>query len=364
MRPEWQETVKRHLQRRAAGSRRSIMGMASAIAFLLLVGWGMFFAVVLPGQYEVADRAPFGLGLAFTAFILGARHAFDADHIAAVDNTTRKLVGEGSRPVSVGFWFALGHSTVVIVAVTLLAAGLNRLADQISDGDSLLASITGVWGVVVSGLFLLLIGTLNLYSLIGIARVFRQLRSGEYNEAEIEDLLQNRGLLNRVLAPLARQVDRPWKMYPIGVLFGLGFDTATTIGLFVIGGSAALTAPWYVVLVLPVLFTAGMTLFDTLDGIFMHRAYQWAFARPVRKVYYNLMVTGTSVIVAFLVGGVGLLGLVAERMQVDSGPVAWVASVNLENFGFLICGLFAATWLAAVAYWKLGKVEARYSLPE
>ena len=125
-----------------------------------------------------------------------------------------------------------------------------------------------------------------------------------------------------------------------------------------------LTAPWYVVLVLPVLFTAGMTLFDTLDGIFMHRAYQWAYARPVRKVYYNLMVTGTSVMVAFLVGGVGLLGLVAERMQVNSGPVAWVASVNLENFGFLICGLFAATWLAAVAYWKLGKVEARYSLPD
>lgn len=356
--------MKRDLQRQSAGNQRSIVGMAVVIAFLLVAGWGMFFAVVLPGQYELADQAPFGIGLAFTAFILGARHAFDADHIAAVDNTTRKLVGEGRRPVSVGFWFALGHSTVVIVAVALLAAGLNLLADQISDDDSVLASITGLWGVIVSGLFLLLIGSLNLYSLIGIARIFRQLRSGEYNEAEMEELLQNRGLINRILGPLARQIDRPWKMYPIGVLFGLGFDTATTIGLFVIGSSAALAAPWYVVLVLPVLFTAGMTLFDTLDGIFMHRAYQWAYARPIRKVYYNLMVTGMSVVVAFLVGGVGLLGLLAEKMPVQSGPLAWVASVNLENFGFMICGLFAVTWLAAVAYWKLGKVEARYSLPD
>ncbi len=345
------------------GTIRSVVGMLVVVAVLRVLGWGMVFAVVLPGHYPLAGNAVFGLGLAFTAFTLGIRHAFDADHIAAIDNTTRSLVSGGRAPASVGFWFALGHSTVVVVAVALLAAGVNALAGQISDDDSTLASITGVWGPLVSGIFLALIGTANLVSLASIWRIFRRLRTGAYDEAQLEAQLRGRGVVSRALHPLTRHIDRPWKMYPIGLLFGLGFDTATTIGLFVIGSGAALNTPWYVVLVLPVLFTAGMTFFDTLDGILMNRAYRWAYARPVRKVYYNLTVTAMSVIIAFLVSGVVLAGLVAEQTDVRTGPLAWLAALNLENFGFVVVGLFTVIWACAVAYWKLGRVEERYSLP-
>lgn len=230
--------------------------MTAVIMLLLALGWGLFFIVVLPGDYGLGDNQTFGLGLAFTAFTLGARHAFDADHIAAIDNTTRKLVNEGRQPMSVGFWFALGHSTVVLAAVGLLAAGFNALADQMSDDGSALATISGTWGVIVSGAFLILIGTVNLYSLTKLWRTFRELSTGNYSEAKLEEQLQYRGVFNRVLGPLARRIDKPWKMYPVGLLFGLGFDTATTIGLFVIGSGAALAAPWYVVLVLPILFAA------------------------------------------------------------------------------------------------------------
>ncbi|MDR3453873.1 MAG: HoxN/HupN/NixA family nickel/cobalt transporter [Rhodoferax sp.] len=337
--------------------------MAAVVALLMVLGWGTFFIVVLPGSYSLGNHALFGVGLAYTAFTLGIRHAFDADHIAAIDNTTRKLVADGQRPFSVGFWFALGHSTVVIVAVALLAAGLNVLAPQLSDEHSVLASITGVWGVVISGGFLLLIGALNLASLAGIWRVFRQLKAGTYNEAELEMQLQNRGGLNRILGPVARRVDKPWKMYPVGFLFGLGFDTATEISLFVIGGSAALAAPWYVVLVLPILFTAGMTLFDTLDGIVMNRVYEWAHARPVRRIYYNLAVTLMSVTIAFLVGGIGLLGLMAQKLHTQTGLLAWIVSIDLQNFGFVIVGIFLTTWLGAFAYWKWRSVEGRHSAP-
>ena len=346
------------------GVRRSLIGMGAVIVLLLTVGWGMLFLVVLPGHYVVGDRALFGLGLAITAFTLGIRHALDADHIAAIDNTTRKLVADGRRPVSVGFWFALGHSTVVIVAVSLLAAGLNVLAEQMTEDDSTLTSLAGMWGVLFSGIFLMLIGALNLASLRGIWRVFREMKRGRFDEAELEKQLNDRGVLNRILGPVARRVDKPWKMYPVGVLFGLGFDTATTIGLFVIGGNAALIAPWYVVLVLPILFAAGMTLFDTLDCVLMNRAYEWAYARPVRKVYYNLAVTVMSVTVAFLVGGIGLIGLLAQWLQVNSGPMAWLASIDLENFGFVIVGIFLVTGLCAFGYWKLGRVEERYSVTD
>jgi nickel/cobalt transporter (NiCoT) family protein len=343
---------------------RSVAGMCTVLTVLMVTGWGGFFTVVLPGHYTVGDGALFGLGLAFTAFTLGIRHALDADHIAAIDNTTRKLADNEAVPVSVGFWFALGHSTVVVVAVALLAAGANALANQLSQDDSTLASITGIWGPLVSGAFLVLIGTVNLVTLVGIWRVFRRLRTGAYDEAQLEARLRGRGALSRVLYPLTRHIDRPWKMYPIGLLFGLGFDTATTIGLFVIGSGAALTAPWYVVMVLPVLFTAGMTLFDTLDGILMNRAYRWAYARPVRKVYYNLTVTAMSVAIAFLVGGVVLAGLVSRWTGVQDGPLAWLAAVDLENFGAAVVSLFALTWLGSVAYWKLGRIEQRYALIE
>lgn len=221
-----------------------------------------------------------------------------------------------------------------------------------------------MWGPLVSGIFLLLIGVLNLVSLVGIWRVLRGMRDGRFDEQQLEEQLSTRGLLSRVLGPVTRWVDEPWKMYPVGVLFGLGFDTATTVALFVIGGGAAIAAPWYVVMVLPILFTGGMTLFDTLDGVVMHRAYQWAYRRPVRKVYYNVTITMMSIAVAFLVGGVVLAGLIAEQAHVRSGPLSWLAQIDLEHFGFVIVGVLLATWLASLAYWKLARMEARYGALE
>lgn len=340
----------------------ALIGMGVVNAALFILGWGAFFLVVLPGDYIMGGQVVFGTGLAVTAFTLGLRHGFDPDHIAAIDNTTRKLVAEdGQHPVTVGFWFALGHSTVVVVTVLLLVAGLNVLASQITLEHSTLTSIASVWGVLVSGVFLLLIGLINLVSLQGIWRVFRGMHSQKLDEAELERMLTNRGVLNRILGPVARRVDKPWKMYVVGLLFGLGFDTATTIALFVIGGTAALTAPWYVVLVLPILFTAGMTLVDTLDGVIMHHAYAWAFASPVRKVYYNLTITIISVAVAFLVGGLGLIGLAAEAFPGSSGLLGWIAALDIENLGYVIVAILVFTWLAASAYWRIAKVESRYS---
>lgn len=345
-----------------SGHLKAFIGMGAVIATLLILGWGTFALVVLPGGYLMGGQIVFGTGLAVTAFTLGLRHGFDPDHIAAIDNTTRKLISEDHpHPVSVGFWFALGHSTVVIVTVLLLAAGLNVLADQITLERSALTSIASAWGMLVSGMFLLLIGLINLVSLQGIWRVFRGMRGTQIDEPELERLLRGRGVLNRILGPVARRVDRPWKMYLVGLLFGLGFDTATTIALFVIGGTASLTAPWYVVLVLPILFTAGMTLVDTLDGVIMHHAYAWAFAAPVRKVYYNLTITLMSIAVAFLVGTIGLSTLAAQTLQSDTGLLGWIAALEVENLGYAIVAILVLTWLLAAAYWKIAKVEARYS---
>ncbi len=340
---------------------KPLIAMTLVIFAFFAIGWGGFFWVVLPGNHLLPGGGAFSTGLAITAFTLGIRHGFDPDHIAAIDNVTRKLVTDGRRPVTVGFWFALGHSTVVVVTVVLLAAGLNALARELSVEDSTFTAIAGTWGVLISGIFLLVIGIINLVSLAEIWRIFRGMRRGQApDHAQIDDALARRGLVARILAPLSRRVDKPWKMYPVGILFGLGFDTATTIALFVVGGTAALTAPWYVVLVLPILFTAGMTLVDTLDGVVMHHAYSWAFAAPVRRIYYNLTITLISVAVAFLVGGVGLTSLLAQTLGGDAGPLGWIAGLEFENLGFLIVGVLVLTWLVAVAYWKLARVEARY----
>ena len=296
-----------------------------------------------------------------TAYTLGMRHAFDADHIAAIDNATRKLMSEGQRPMSVGFWFSLGHSSVVFAMVMLLAFGIRALAGALADDGSQLQQITSVWGTSISGVFLVLIGLINLAALVGILGVFRRMRSGDYDEAELERQLDKRGFLNRVLGRVTRTVRKPWHMYPVGLLFGLGFDTVTEVGLLVIaGGAAAADLPWYAVLVLPVLFAAGMSLLDSLDGSFMNVAYGWAFSRPVRKIYYNITVTSLSVAVALVVGVIELVGLLGDKLGVTSGPVAWIGSVDLADVGFWIVGLFVVTWLVAVAVWRLGRVEQRW----
>ena len=213
-----------------------------------------------------------------TAYLLGVRHAFDADHIAVIDNTTRKLVGEGTRSLSAGFWFSLGHSSVVFGLAFLLAIGVRAVVGPVQDEGSPLLQTLGLVGSLVAGTFLILIGLSNLFAAVGIAKVFRRMRNGEFDEAELERHLENRGFLARLLGRVMRRVSKPWHLYPVGLLMGLGFDTATQVALLVLAaGTAAFTLPWYAILVLPVLFAAGMSLFDALDGILMSRAYGWAF---------------------------------------------------------------------------------------
>src|SRR6516165_8457790 len=241
-------------------------GMAGAVIGLHLLGWGLL-AAALHGHYHISKTEIFGLGTGLLAYTLGMRHAFDADHIAAIDNTTRKLVGEGKRPLSVGFFFSLGHSSVVFVLAVLLNFGLRGLDAQVRDGGSGLHTITSIVGTCVSAFFLFLIAAFNLVILAGIVTVFRKMRQGAYDDAALEEQLNKRGLMNRLLGRLARRVDTPWKMYPIGFLFGLGFDTATEVALLVLAGTAVVGGlPFYAILSLPILFAAGLSLFDTADG--------------------------------------------------------------------------------------------------
>src|SRR5262245_56518894 len=340
---------------------RRVGAMAAAVTGLHVVGWGLLTFAVLSGYDQASTGKAFGLGTGVLAYTLGMRHAFDADHIAAIDNTTRKLVGEGKRPLSVGFFFSLGHSSVVFVLALALSFGIKTLNTQVRNSGSALHGITGVIGTSVSGTFLYLIAALNVVILAGIVRVFREMRSGRFGEAELEEQLAKRGLMNRLLGPLNKRVDRPWKMYPIGLLFGLGFDTATEIAFLVLAGSAVIGGlPFYAVLSLPFLFAAGMSLFDTADGCFMNFAYDWAFARPVRKVYYNLTITGLSVFVAFFIGTVEVLGLVGHQAHLTGGFWDFMAAFDINKAGFVIAGVFVITWVGALAVWRFGQIEEKW----
>ncbi len=341
---------------------RSIIGMASFILLLHVAGWGVLIGVVAPHHYQVSATQVLGVGLGLTAYTLGMRHAFDADHIAAIDNTTRKLMAEGKRPVSVGFWFSLGHSTIVFGLVVLLAGGIRALAGQLENDSSLLQQITGVVGTAVSGTFLMIIGIVNLVVLVGIVKVFRRMRLGSYNETQLEEQLNKRGFANRFLSGATKAVTKPGHMYPVGVLFGLGFDTATEVGLLVLaGGAAAFSLPWYAILTLPILFAAGMSLLDSIDGCFMNFAYGWAFSKPVRKVFYNITITAISVGVALLIGGIELISILTEKTGITTGPLAAIAEINLDMVGYGIVGLFVGTWLVALAVWKFGRIEERWT---
>ena len=305
--------------------RRSLLGMAGFIVFLHVLGFGVLFGLIVPHHYHLGGGHPvFTAGVGVLAYTFGLRHAFDADHIAAVDNTTRKLLADEDarrKPLSVGFWFSLGHSTIVFGLTFLLSVGLKALAGPVANDNSVLHSATGVIGASVSGVFLWVLGLLNLAVLMGILGVFRRMRAGEYDEAELEEHLNKRGLMNRFLGGLTRSITKPWQIYPVGVLFGLGFDTATEVGLLVLaGGAAAFNLPFYTILVLPVLFAAGMCLLDTIDGVFMNAAYGWAFLKPVRKVFYNITITAVSVAVALVIGTIELIGVLADQANITSGP--------------------------------------------
>jgi nickel/cobalt transporter (NiCoT) family protein len=337
-------------------------GMSAFILALHVVGWGVLAGLVVPEGYQVGPHQAFGLGLGLTAYTLGMRHAFDADHIAAIDNTTRKLMTEGKRPVSVGFWFSLGHSSVVFGLVALLALGVRALAGQVENDSSTLQSTSSLVGTVVSGTFLYVIAIINLVVLVGVVQVFRRMRHGEFDEAALEEQLNSRGLMNRLLAGVTRAVTKPWQMYPVGLLFGLGFDTATEVGLLVLaGGAAAFSLPWYAVLTLPVLFAAGMSLLDTIDGCFMNFAYGWAFSQPVRKVFYNITITGLSVAVALVIGTIELLSILTDKLAITTGPLAALGGIDLNSIGYGIVGLFVLTWMVALAVWRFGRIEERWT---
>ena len=351
------------------GDKQSLWGMYGFIVTLHVVGFVVLFAFVVPNNYHLGgDHPVFTVGVGILAYTLGLRHAFDADHIAAVDNTTRKLIadnldnGMDRKPLSVGFWFSLGHSTIVFALSLLLALGVKALVGPVEDERSTLHTVTALIGPSVSGIFLWILGILNLVALVGIIKVFRDIRRGHYDEAALEKHLDSRGFMNRFLGGLTKSVTKPWHIYPIGVLFGLGFDTATEVGLLVLaGGAAAFNLPFYAVLVLPILFAAGMCLMDTTDGVFMNYAYGWAFAKPVRKVFYNLTITSISVAVALVIGTIELVGVIAERLGIDAGPLAWIANINLDFVGYGIVALFVVSWLTALAVWRFGNVEERWS---
>jgi high-affinity nickel-transport protein len=346
--------------RLSGDERRSLWGMGGFVLLLHVVGWGVLIGFVAPHDYAVGGQL-LGVGLGVTAYTLGMRHAFDADHIAAIDNTTRKLMGEGSRPLSVGFWFSLGHSSVVFIMVALLAFGIRALAAQLGDDQSALQRTTSLWGTSVSGGFLILIGLINLASLIGILKVFQGMRRGHFDEASLEEQLDKRGFLNRILGPVTRAVTKPWHMFPVGLLFGLGFDTVTEVGLLVMaGGAAAGSLPWWAILTLPILFAAGMSLLDTIDGSFMNFAYGWAFSKPVRKIYYNIVITALSVAVALLIGGIELISILTDKLGITTGLLASIGSVDLNSVGYWVVGLFVATWAIALAVWRFGHIEQRW----
>jgi high-affinity nickel-transport protein len=341
---------------------RTLTLMALVVIGLHVIGFFLLFVVVVPHHYRLGASGVFAIGTGLTAYALGMRHAFDADHISAIDNTTRKLMAEDQRPMSVGFFFSLGHSTVVFLLALLFSIGIKALNGQVKHTGSTLHNVAGWIGAGVSGTFLYVIAALNLAILWGIIRVFREMRSGTYDEAQLEQQLNSRGLMNRFLGRLTRAITKPWQMYPLGVLFGLGFDTATEVALlFLAAGAAGAGLPFYAILCLPILFAAGMSLLDTIDGSFMNFAYDWAFAQPVRKVFYNIAVTGLSVAVAAVIGTIELGGLLAKKLNARGPFWAWLEHININALGFIIVGMFVATWIIAMTVWRLGHIEERWT---
>lgn len=337
----------------------AVLAYSAVIVAMHAVGFGVLILVILPAHLEVGSRA-FGLGLGLTAYVFGMRHAFDADHIAAIDNTTRKLMADGQRPKSVGFWFALGHSMTVFAMTAVVAAGAGAIGHSLSAHSESGVALRTL-GTLASASFLYLIGLVNLVALAGIWRMWRALQHGDFDEAELTRHLEARGLVARVLGRLGRGVRAPWQMAGLGLLFGLGFDTASEVALLVMAGStAAAGLPWYAILVLPLLFAAGMSLLDFLDGLFMTIAYGWAFTTPARRIYYNLSVTGLSVCVALIIGTIELASVLKGRLGPINQFTTWVGGLDLGNVGFIIVGVFVLTWTIAVAYWRLARVEERW----
>jgi high-affinity nickel-transport protein len=346
----------------SVGDRRRALGMVAAIAIVNALGWGIFVLEILPQHFAFGGLGV-GIGVAVTAWTLGARHGFDADHIAAIDNCTRKLMADGKRPLGTGFFFAVGHSSIIMIVGVGITIAAKAVYSAVVTPNSGIESAGGVAGTAMSATFLWIIAALNLVVLAGIVRVFREMRRGVYDEAELEAQLQSRGLMYRFFGRIMRSVKHTWQLFFVGFVFGIGFDTATEVLLLAATAAAATEGlPWYAVLALPLLFSAGMTLFDTIDGCFMNFAYGWAFANPVRKVYYNLVITGLSIAVAFLIATIEIIGLLTTELHVSGGFWDVIASFDLNTAGFVIAALFVMVWVIAIVVWRVGKVEQRWSV--
>ena len=341
--------------------------MFGFIAAVNITGWGIFVLYVMPHHFAYRGEGGsrglgVGIGVAITAWFLGFRHAFDADHISCIDNTTRKLMADGKRPLGTGFFFSFGHSTIIVAVGVGITIAARAVFGAMVDPNSAYEIAGGAVGTLLSAGFLYLIALLNLIVLAGIFKVFREMRSGAYDEVQLETQLQARGLMYRFFGRFMRSINHTWQLYFVGLVFGIGFDTATEVVLLAATAYAAIQGlPYYAVLALPLLFSGGMVLFDTLDGCFMNFAYGWAFARPVRKVYYNLVITGLSIGAAFIIGTIEILGVLTNEVHLHGAFWSTMANFNINVAGFCIAALFVLVWAAALLYWRLGKVEARWS---
>ena len=335
------------------GERQRLAGFFGGVGLLHVLGWGLLLA------YAGGHPGFFWLG--GIAYTLGLRHAFDADHISAIDNTTRKLLQGGQKPMGVGFFFSLGHSTVVFAIAVALGVAVRWVVQGVADSGGL-RSIGEAVGTGVSGGFLILIGILNLLVLLDIVRVYRNMRRGEYDRQALETELVAGGLMTRIFGRLFRLIDRSWQMYPVGFLFGLGFDTASEVAfLAVSAGAAAQGLPFAAIISLPLIFAAGMSLMDTMDGAFMSKAYSWAFATPIRKVFYNLTVTSLSVFVALFVGVIELVQILVQVLGLRGGVFTFVAQSNVLLYaGYVIVAAFVVTWAGALVFYRVRRIDERW----
>jgi high-affinity nickel-transport protein len=338
-----------------SGERKRLAGFFGGVGLLHIAGWSLLLAA--------AAGQPTILALGGLAYTFGLRHAFDADHIAAIDNTTRKLLQDGKKPVGVGFFFSLGHSTVVFLVAAALGLAVKWIVDGVVSNGGQLRSIGGELSVVVSGGFLVLIGVLNLLVLIDIIRVYRRLKAGGYDDSSLELDLTAGGVMSRIFGRLFRVIQHSWQMYPIGFLFGLGFDTASEVAILAISaGAAAKGVPFLAVIALPLIFAAGMSLMDTADGAFMAKAYSWAFTSPIRKVFYNLTMTSLSVFVALFVGVVELMQVLIQRFDLKGGIFNAIAGFDLVGrAGYFIVAAFVLAWAAALLIYKVRRIDERWS---
>ena len=343
-----------------------LFGVLGTVVFLHILGWGLFAHFNSDPQYhQITDGsgALIYAGAGALAYGFGLRHAFDADHIVAIDDTTRIMLAKGKKPLGVGLFFSLGHSTVVLA----LSVGIAFAATKTTIFKDAFSSTGGTIGTSVSGFFLYLVGILNLVIMVGVVKAWKQAKSGKYSHEHLEQLLNDRSIMRRIFkGRFKKGFDHSYQLYPIGVLFGLGFDTATEVGLLALSATAAAgtvggVLPPLAIIALPIIFAAGMSMMDALDGIFMTKAYSWAFTSPLRKIYYNLTTTGLSVFVALGIGTLQWISVASDNFGLaETEPFKTITSVDLSSIGYFIVLSFVIAFAVSILIWKIGKYEERF----